>query len=184
MISVRVTRNDIPKLMRGNSSIANSMDTLLGKIGEMLLDSAQEAMDSSGPGWVQHKATTTKRWGIHKLLHTPEKGNYQSKDGTPLSDIRSNYNYMVSNVFAGKATLEIVGLNEHSRDMYDTHNQDGIRGSIVIANNGARIPSRPYFRWRTGHSQKSELRKANTITTQFIKDTLKQYGIRAGGFFN
>lgn len=180
MISVTVVKNDLPKLMRANNKIANHMDTLLTKIGSMMLDSAQEAMDSGGPGWIKHSRETTNRWGVHALLHTPTSKTYETKDGTPLSDIRSNYHYDVSNVFAGRATLEIIGLTTHAMDMYAIHNR--AKGRLLSVGNGARIPGRPYFVWKTGHTQKSEDRKARKITTDFIRDNLKSYGINTRGY--
>jgi len=178
MIDVRLVKSDLPRLMRANSAVANKVDDWLRSIGVMLLESAQEAMDKSGPRWVGHARETERRWGIHKLLHTPESGTYKRKDGTPLSDIKANYNYFIGNVFKGKATLEIIAVTSHAKTMYDIHNRP--RGDYLTVNNGAQIPGRPFFRWRTGHTQQSEERKAIKITNDYIKDTFSSHGIRVG----
>lgn len=180
MIYVKIVRNDLPKMMKANDKIALHLDNLLSNIGELLLDSAQEAMDSGGPNWKKHSSATIKRWGVHSLLHTPTSKSYKTKEGTPLSDIRANYHYLVGNTFRGKAELDIVGITSHGRKMYGIHNRP--RGKLLRVGGGAKIPGRPYFRWRTGHTQASEESKARKITIGYIKRELRSYGIKTSGF--
>jgi len=165
LLNIRITRNDVPLVVKGVRGLETNMTRLMRNIGNMVLDSAQEAMDRGGPGWKEHAPATVRRWGIHELL--------QLRRGTPpLGNIRNSFRYTVDRKTRRTVGLNIIPRTPHAAKMFFIHNRPM---GQVSAN---RIPGRPFFKWRTGHRADSEETQARRLMREYIGDVFARNGVR------
>jgi len=182
MIEVRITHNDLPKLLAANKTIANNTRVFMRKIGKALLDSAEESFEKEGPGWKRHAPATIARWGKrmgpssyadYPLLHRIFKRNTIA---TRLSNVRANFTYDVSSGGVSTSVLRIVPKNPYAQSMYEIHNRP--RGSLLITNRGrSAIPGRPFFRWRTTVEGDNAMR----LMRGYVRDSYRSHGMLIGG---
>ncbi len=177
MIETKIARNDLPKLMDSVRSIEIKMGRLMDKVGEMWLDSAQEAIELEGPGWPAHSPKTIKRHG--SKMGVQSYADYPLlqllKGRPPLSNIKNSFTVSFPERTATGSLVRIVPNTDHSKLMTDIHNKP--MGSVTIGNQGARIPGRPFFRWRVTNERK----KARVLMTKYLGDTFRRRGISMRG---